>query len=336
MRFLKNYLSIVLTVLVASSAVCLADATHLDDFQLIPLTDPELACARSGSANVTSLGKDLEVRFVLIVGPMMAKSLPEPVQFEGTFAGSGLDFQRISKNEFMAKTNTGVLKKLREAKPIRFGLWYRDEAKGQYRLPIAQSFVVDTKPPEAPGNLRVEEKARSHFSLVWDPSPGEVGGGYAVQRWDAGQWHTVAKSPQYPRASVPVRPHGRFRVVARDCASNEAHSRELALDDTVLEFSHRACSRTKDGAYLSAEAAIRDDFIRDACNVLLEQDRLLRRSDVLDAVRQSMDGPDRPEIRITPMSEAKFEQQDGKWCVKITGKVDRIHFENWCKSIALP
>ncbi|MCD6328194.1 fibronectin type III domain-containing protein [bacterium] len=331
----SRFLGIALVLLVASGAVCLAGPEHLDDFQLIALTDPELACAATEGGNIISLGKDLEVRFVLLVGPMLEKTLPAPILFKGTLAGRELDFERISETEFVAKAETSSLKKLRDTKPVRIAIWFQDKARKAHNLRTDLSFVVDTQPPAAPDKLRVEEKAGSHFSLVWDPSPGDVGGGYTVQKWDAGQWRTVAQSAKYPRARVPVRPHGRFRVAARDCASNEAYSDELALDDTVLKFSHRACSRSKDGAFLSAEATIRDDFVRDACNVLLERDRSLRRSDVLDAVRQAMDAPDRPEIRITPMAEAQFEQQGGKWCVELTGKVDRVHFENWCKSIAL-
>ena len=124
--------------------------------------------------------------------------------------------------------------------------------------------------------------------------------------------------------------------MAIDCASNGSASDELILEDRFVRFTAKACSVNRDRAYVAAVGLVNDDFVKECCGIVMASDPSQNRVELMAIVRREMHGINRPGIALTPRDEAKFVSEGGKWCVAVSGEIDREYFDNWCKRIRAP
>lgn len=305
-------------------------ASHLDDFELKVLTESELPCPGAGS--VIHLGKDVEMQIVLLIGPMLFQQLPRNAEFDAEVGGQRFEFSRMADQQFRIRLNSNSLTAVHNTGPARVAVIYKDPNGGETELGQKLMLSVRTQPPPKPSNLRVEEKRRDGFSLAWDGSQGDSMR-FIVQKWVSEEWRSIGEAVQSPPAQVSGRADGRFRVVAIDCASNKSPSDELILEDREIRFTEKACSGDQDRAYVAAVSQVMDSFVKDCVGLIMASHPNWNRGEVMSQVRREMHGINRPGIALTPRDEAEFVREGNKWCVSVTGEIDRDYFENWCSRI---
>lgn len=323
--------SVIIALLFSALAPAPSAAANTDDYELILITDPKSPC-RDTQDGIVRIGNDVEARLILAVGPELASKLEEPLAFKAEVGGRKLDFSRIGQREFVAKIQVNsLLEQGIGPDNIDVSLFALTGPK-RTEVPLrgGLKLKIMSEPPRPASNLRLIERHRGRFILQWDPSPDILNGTYSVQKWEKTEWGTVAEGLESPRATVAMRPNGRFRVASTDCASHVSFSDEIVLDDTFIVFSKEGCSGTKDLAYIAAESKIRDAFVKEACDILLELDSSLSRAATARAVKRAMRG-DQPGIGVTPFTAAEFKRGINGWCVTVTGKAKRDEFIRWCK-----
>jgi hypothetical protein len=301
--------------------------TDLKAFRLEILAVNHGLCLRDGK-NMIFLGRDSSLQLVL-----KFTQIPDvkPDDLVARIAHLSFPFAlRSSEKVFMTDiTNLDSLEPGLDTGTTGISIFKGRD--GEIFLGTQEMLVIDTTPPPKPTNFKVKERGADHFSLSWESGKGDIKE-YLVQKWDSGRWLTLRSGFSSPFVSIESKPEGRFRIVAVDCALNRAVSEEIILDQgRYLSVTETGRGERRCLAYRIAQILIDYGFVRKYVSPWLEANTDFTKNEINTMITERLEGWVPPGIRYTPENETQYYREEGKWCTKVTGKLDRNSFNNWIR-----
>ncbi|MEA1873148.1 MAG: fibronectin type III domain-containing protein [Bacteroidota bacterium] len=301
----------------------------LRDFQLQILSENHGICPGPDGRDMSFLGRNARLQLIL----RFVQAPPADIRagdLVARIADLNLPFaRRTSKKTYM--TDIVALSSLKQGLntgPSGVSIFYKDKDK-EILLGTKGMLAIDTIPPQAPVNLYVTDTGPDYFFLTWESKKEEIKE-YFVQIRDSGQWRTLSAGFSSPPVRLNSKPQGRVRVMAIDCALNRAFSEEVVLGlDYRLSITRTGCGKTKYLAYRAAQVLIDDGFVREYVSPWLKSNATLTNGEINTLITERHEGWVPPGIRFTPQNRAKYHKEDGKWCVEVTGVLNRTPFKTW-------
>ena len=302
---------------------------NLKDFHLEILTENHGLCPGRDGKNMIFWGRDARLQLVLTFSQIP----PTDVRPDDLVARieliPNLSFPfalRSSEKVFMTDiTNLNSLQHGLDTGPTGISIFYKGR-DGEVFLGTQGRLAIDTIPPKAPINLRVTDSGPSYFSLTWEYVPGDIKE-YCVEKWDSGEWLTIRSGFRSPPVRIKLRPEGRFRIVAVDCALNRAISDEVWVE--YITIKKKDCGENRTAAYRNAQDMVNEQFVSQYVRPGLISHSDLNQREVDRMIANDPKGWVPPGIHFTPEDKAEYNSEGNEYCARVTGRLSRKTLQRW-------
>jgi len=296
---------------------------NLKNFELTVLSKPAPLCP----GPKIYLGSEHELKLILEFNELV----PPVVKPKNLFARianleTKIPFvKKISEKQYVtSKTKLDFLKPGLEIFSTGISIFYT-EGDSEYFLGERAKLARDTIPPPKPIDVSVVKRGENYFTLEWKMQEGEIRK-FNLEKLVGDNWVTIQQSLPATMAHINLKPAGRVRLGAIDCAGNPTPSDDVW--PSYVTVKRKYCSDIKAAPKKEAIDLIQGEFLRRYVQPELTSRSSLSAQDVKRMISQDPDSWLPSEIDYS-IKQADFDIDGNKTCSVLTGRIGWTDFEEW-------